>query len=700
MLLIILLAAALATETPPPLRGHLCVADRNAALTGGTCNDVEGIALQVEPADRERFFLWTSADAKTAQIGVLAAKATKIELEPQRTELRLTIAAQPSPNWPTDTTITLKGKKDEWTWVLPAKTVRSLERLFVPTGTYVLLVEAEHHRMLVRRVTATSESVKVGDLRLLPSPIVRGTVVDAEGKGIANAAISLEDGSECALANEQGAFACELPEPKPPLRLEVIVASAPGYATREQKLPANRESIDFGRITLTKGRPLIVKIIRPDLTKARAMLYLDARERYEHSKIATREVTEREQELTFDGVGEGQYLVVVEGSGPLEKLEVPVEVKANADARATITIEPFRLEGTVRFGDEPLADGAINISPREHTWREVLPIRGGAFGGTMWQHGPVSGYVKLSGLDMGEFVSSPALGDDPSRWDVKIEKRMIAGRVFDAETKKPVQADIEVVAVTGKSKSYFGAEVGEDGKYQILANRPGTYTLTVTSPNHVPLAADVIIAAEDRTRTFDIALDAGVVQPLAIVTHAGQPLAHAQILEGVQDDGVNPRYMLSANSDGTFKVRGKPRETRILYVIPRGGSFAIVRVVLPQSGEAKPMQVVVGPPLASLRVKTVRDQQPVPAALLLRYNGEFLPGAIARFVTGEMPGTSPSGETVLSRLPAGMYEVWALAGRRDEQALMASNGTARPPERVGLSAGEAAVTVVVPARER
>jgi hypothetical protein len=87
-------------------------------------------------------------------------------------------------------------------------------------------------------------------------------------------------------------------------------------------------------------------------------------------------------------------------------------------------------------------------------------------------------------------------------------------------------------------------------------------------------------------------------------------------------------------------------------------------------------------------------------SLLIRHNGEFVPPAILRFVTGGGPvGTGRSGETVLSRLPAGAYEVWALAGDRDEEALIASNGGLRAPVRTGLSGGEELVEVVAPPAE-
>jgi len=111
-------------------------------------------------------------------------------------------------------------------------------------------------------------------------------------------------------------------------------------------------------------------------------------------------------------------------------------------------------------------------------------------------------------------------------------------------------------------------------------------------------------------------------------------------------------------------------------------------------GEAKPLQVVVPPAAGSLRVRTVNDKKEArPAGLLLRYNGEFVPNAMLRFVTGDEAHTFPGGESVIPRLPAGTYELWPLMGKNDEAQLIASGGTLRAPVRVGLASGEQSVIV-------
>jgi hypothetical protein len=243
----------------------------------------------------------------------------------------------------------------------------------------------------------------------------------------------------------------------------------------------------------------------------------------------------------------------------------------------------------------------------------------------------------------------------------------------------------------GRGRAYRTVPIKADGSYEILASKPGVYVLKVSSPDHAPFTSEVTIAAEDSSRKVDIALQAGVAQPLELVNPAGFPVLYVTVLEGVQRDRVNPQF-ISGAEDGKFLLRGQPGEQRLLYLIPRDGSFAIVRLQLPRRGaEVKPMRVVIPPAAGSLRLKTDGA-----AMVLMRYNGEFMPNAIARFITGQMIGTPASGEAVIPRLPAGTYELWALSSREDEERLIASGGSLRPPARVGLSGGEQTVVLAKP----
>lgn len=681
---ILALLLLLAVEAAEPVRGRVCIGDAKKPLT--QCIDTTGRTFGVAAADRERVFVWTSADASMVQLGTIGPKAETIDLDAgERTVVELSIM-------PAEAKATVSQRDRAWMWTSGPR----LRRLIVPRGRTTLALRAEHHRAFARSFDARDEKLTLGALTLVPLPQARGVVVDSEGKPIAGALVTLPDATPCATANEQGAFACELEEKK----IEGLVVSSSGYGPQDVALPAEVKSdVDLGRITLAKGRTLTVRVTRPEAGEGTVTLFSDVEKRYDHSKLQTRDLREREEEVRFD-VGEGKYLVLVSGSDTFERLEVPVTVK-DADVTESITVEPFRLVGTVRFGDDLLREGRLGLTARENTWRGELPVQGGSFEATLWQRDRLAAYV--TGPELGtvpEPLDAPAMGADPTRWDIRLEKKMIVGRVLDAETKQPVRrAKMQLTAQQGSGKMYSSVSIAADGSYKVISMRPGTYSLRVTSPEHVAASVDVAITGDDRIKTVDIALERGVVQPLEIVLASGAPAAGAVILEGVQPDRVNPQFIFNADADGRFALRGNPGDTRILYVVPREGSFAVVRTTLPESGEAKPLRVVVPDGTAALRVRTTHDDRPVAAPLLLRYNGEFVPGAILRFATKEFPGTREDGQAVLQRLPAGLYEVWALAGQADEVQLIAGNGALRPPARVGVSAGEASVQVIAPPME-
>jgi hypothetical protein len=315
----------------------------------------------------------------------------------------------------------------------------------------------------------------------------------------------------------------------------------------------------------------------------------------------------------------------------------------------------------------------------------------------MWQKGVVGGWLKIPELSRPEFFEAPELGENPSRWEIRMERRLIAGRVFDAATKAPLPyAMMEVATETENASSTSSMVIRSDGSYEVLANRLGKYAMKVTSPHHVAYSVEFQLAKDDRSRKQDFALEAGVMQPIDVVTPGGMPMSYVRAFEGVHPDRVEPQQMRRVDERGRYEARGLPGTSLLVYFVPRQGSLAIERLQFARTNaDAKPLQVVVPPPSCVLRVRTVTDDgAPIPAGLLIRYNGEFIPHAVLRHVTNEF-GLDETGETVLPRLPAGTYEIWALEGEADREQLVASAGSSRQPVRVGLSGGEQVVTVVV-----
>ena len=694
-LALLLVVTAEGNPEPPP-RGRLCIGDVKTSITEATCSDTSAATIAVKPADRERRFLWISSDARTAYAGVIAAKAESIVLDPKAfAALDTAIDGDATRGWPLDVTMTFAvGQDPQWQWKLDRDVAKRLRRLYLPRGTYRLTATAEHHRTNRANVVAGPEPSKL-EITFMPLLVMRGVIVDAEDLPIADASIAFPNGALCATANEQGAFTCEMPDRNP----GPLVVSHRGYASRQIMSMGERVGhfLDVGRFRLAEGHLLTLTVVQPEPSAVRVFLLLDDRSSPWQTKLKTASLKEGEETVRFD-VAEGKYLVVVEGDGPFERLEVPLTMKKE-DAEHEIRIEPFELLGSVRLGDELLPEGTIRVLSREREHRVDLPLAGGAFSGTMWQTGVLRVLVQGPALSSGEIFTSPELGEDPSRWDIRIEKRMIAGRVFDAASRTPLKTGhIAVKAEFENGESFFSVAIQPDGSYQILTHTLGTYTLRLDEAEYIPYKAELRITAEDRMRTHDILLQTGVLQAFDLVTPAGVGLSHAGVTEDLNAMADSSGFMNRTDERGHYEIRGAAGQSRLLYFVPGQGSFAIVRLTLPRkSTEAKPLQIVVPEPSCALRVRTVTDDgKPMSVGLLVRYNGEFLPTAISRFIG--VRGTGPTGEVLLKRLPAGSYDVWALMGEEDEQQLIASGGSLRPPVRVGLSGGEQAVTVVASPR--
>ncbi len=704
VLLAILVAATASVQEPA--KGRLCIAEKKTVLTDGTCRDVKGMTFEVAPAEHERLFLWTSTDGRNAQIGTVAAKANSVPLESDaRRELKVMIRGEASRGWPVETKVSFRTPADAWRWTVPARAISRLEKIALPAGQYSVELLAEHHVPLRRRANVTEKITDAGEYRLDPVVQIRGRVADAEDKPL-SATVSLADGKFCVATDEQGAFVCELPE-----RDHLIAVAAAGFGTREivfDRASGTGGTIDAGIIRLTKGQALTVKVLRDptDQRPIKLTLLSDVTDEYQHTRIATRELAAGDEKARFQDLAPGRYLIVASGTEPLERVTVVTEMKTGEEGVAEVKIDPFRLDGSAHYGEEPITQGTIDIVERERGWRESLPLGpDGSFGGSMWQKGSVLALVGPQ-PETRELISSPPLGADPSLWNIQIAKREITGRIIDAETKQPVQnasmdLSLEFGSDNARGQMVSSVPVRADSTYFILASRPGTYRLTAKAPDYMSNRIELQIADGETSKILDIPLDRGVAQPLEFMSTAGTPILRVQILEGVRSDRLNPAaWSLSEGNKAT--VRGRPGETRLLYFAPNDGSFAFSRIVMPSDvSNIKPIQIVIPPPVGSLLVRTVdTDDLPAPARILIRYGGEFIPPAILRMITGQPFGTTRSGEDTLRRLPAGSYELWALGSIEDELQLIASNGSIRQPAQVGLSGGQVNVWVRVPKQDK
>jgi hypothetical protein len=671
-------------------KGTLCLLHKNDQQ----CTATEGLTVPVVPAETSRAFVWASADGSRLLLGTIAAKASTVSLdEKPRSNVALAISGDRKRGWPLDARLTFAAKGQEWSFPLKTKVVAKLRNVRLPpASSYLLTIAADHH-FIAKRTMKAQKDVALGEIVLKPLPLIFGRVVTMKDEPIAGVQIVRPEGKIQTTTNEQGQFRSELAEPIPD---EVLVTQA-NFASVLLPLVQLSAEADLGTIHLGTGFKLALRLVRPDVENLplRVGLLRETPEKNEPSPIAQRELREKDDQVSFPDLSAGKYVVVIEGKEPLQRLSKEFEMK-DADREEEIRIAPFRLDGSVRIGEEPmLGGGNLDLRGPAHAWRVNVSIDdSGRFGGSMWQRGIVIGF--LNAADINELVFSPALGTDPSAWDIQFHRRYIRGRIFDEETNQPVQqASLRLQVVAGDSQSISSVPIDPDGRYSILAERAGTYELRAAAPEHVPAKATVSVAAEDATdRQFDFPLARGFQQVVEFVWPSGQAVADAPVVEGIASDGfgINPERTYTTDGTGRLTLNLRRSEVKTIYILPRDGSFGIAHVVAAESSDANPLRLIVPAPAGALRAEMRdADDKPLPAMLLFRFNGELIPQPVILHLTGQYEN-SPTLR--VPNLPAGAYEIWAVPVVNYAFAALAGRVPSRAPLRVGLTVGEQSFTVV------
>src|ERR1043165_1217950 len=678
------------------LAGTLCVLS-NGKLTN--CTPTTEALIKLQPAAESRRVVWTSDDGKRPARGTGVAEAATLDLGKLR-DVAVRVSGDPSRGWPADVHI---GFGRDFVYTLPTKRVAKLTTISLPPSRHTLIFQRGHHAVATRSFDLASQPrVDAGEVRLRPLPLLTGTVVTTkEGKDVPlwGAAVSFS-GAKPWLANphlattdEKGAIRAELPQAS----AEAIVVSHAGLGSKTNRLERRDADVNLGTIHLLPGVKLTVRVVRPPALRAKPLtvtLYRRDPAVYDPTNIGSQELAGTDDEVRFDEATAGDDIIVVQGAEPLERLSVPVKVEEGKTASAEVRIEPYTLAGRATFGGDPLDNAGLEVYPLDQAWRVTRAAGAdGTFGGTAWQHGVLTAFVNDPRIGNGYFANSPELGADPSVWNLDIKKRLITGRIYDAETKEPlpdVYLFVSMALLNDQKRTiHGGSNVHADasGNFTVNALRPGRYELRFALPDYLPKNVVIDIADDYGSKQADFAVERGTAQPLVLRWPDGTPIASATLYDGdaPEPGQLPPRYRSDAT--GTAMVRGRKGEVHTLYVMPVEGAIAVVQ--LPIDNDAKPVEVVVGRPTGALRIVARDDEgKPSQGAVILRLNGDLIPLDIVGRRYEMAPGFDAAGERVLERLPPGAYEVWVVRGYGPLPA--------QPGARVGISAGEERVQVTVP----
>ena len=684
-------------EQQAPVRGTLCTASEGVVLrVDRTCRSVEGLVPTLEATGVERRFLWVREDQRALIIGSIPRNTTTVDLSAAHFgTLRLSLSGDKARGWPDDVQLHFAADdKNALDVALPNAVVTNPFSIGLPSGSYGFTVTARHHLRLVDpqvTVKARAETI-LRALRLLAAPRFSATVVNAKGDALPSAMLSSE-GRVIAHADVNGILAAELPEDLP----EFVEVIADNFAPHRIAVDANAGDIALGRLVLRRGASLAVTLDRTKIGPVAvrvAVLARDQNRRYQ--EIIARDLKGTEVTANFAAIEAGDYSIGVEGPSPLARYTEALRLPDAGAVEKHISIDPIEITGEIMIGSRRAKGGVLGVQPEGGGWEVGVEVgEDGSFHAESWEEGLFSGYYIRDRLrDSAHINERLEARFSPAHWHIVLPDRSLSGRIFDQETGQPVPgAALDQEMHTDAGGAMGIVPVQPDGSFFLDSIEPGDYTLKAMAEHYMTATVRIRVNATDTVRTVEIPLERGIAVLVNIVTPAGEPLAHATVIDGV-GDGINPDHLYGSDGAGQLTLRLRPDDKRTLYILPREGSFAIADVSAANAEQG--IRIVVPPPAGTIHVRATAGEKPVRGVLpLFRWNGRLIPPPVPRFfpfADPRMPGiwTDEDGVADFKAMPAGVYEFFAIRSAEDKAAVLrGENGSNLV--RLGFTGGAAEV---------
>ena len=429
------------------------------------------------------------------------------------------------------------------------------------------------------------------------------------------------------------------------------------------------------------AQPLEVELLRQDENEA-------------WQELAHQSLAANVRRVRFDELPSGVYQVRILGPLRSEVMGTKVAVGSSDTRRTTITIQPAELAGRVTLGGTPIGTAAITLTHPGLGWRAGISVdANGTFRVPIWQRAEFR-YTIQAPVMATPFASAVDL-TKAARFDVDIPDGRIRGVVVDGKSGTPVSgALVGLASKFDDSEQYVKTMTDADGRYDFTGIQDGTHTVRIIAPLHLePAPSTVTIDRAARLREVDFRLDAGRTIPLVVIDAHEDPVDQASVL-AVVDGKVRARAR--TDEDGRTSIAVPEGESATLFVVPPDGTFGVQRIARDQ--ERGRVRVYLPAPSSSLliRARTTDNREMPPFSLLMRYNGELMPVAVAEEL-GEVLGlrlaTGRAGEALLENIPSGSYEFWPYRTDEEAESIAAAADVASAPIVVTVRTGENRIAV-------
>ena len=479
----------------------------------------------------------------------------------------------------------------------------------VAEGSYVLQVLAPERSpgSASGIKVAAGRTTDVGTIRLGRGGIVRGTVVDSGGGGVAGAtvkAVGPGDGRQrwmdlnSTVTDAAGGFEVLGVAPGN----ATVGASHPQYAPAETSVvvePAKGPS--EVRLTLSQGGRIEGLVRRREGTPLAGLtisIFSPTRRAFT-SGIASNVMTGTDGSFVLEHVPPGNVVVeVMAEAGPsamVGTLSRSVDVREGETSRVELVQREIVVSGHTSRSGAPLPGVRLELTGQDSSTMHFAGGGGGvpAAGGLQHQRAVSAddGSYALIVDEPGRFEVMAASADgrtrypgrfveipDADQYDLELDfaGAKVSGVVVDKETDKPVEgASVGASPKAPREDGFAGGPAGPDGRFELVLD-PGDYRVAARAEQYAEGRVEVSVGPEGVT-DLRIALEKGLEIAGRVVDAAGRGLGDLVVLATSTERATAARTL----ADGAFRFGGLTDGAFALVAGSPEAGFAVKAPVRP-----------------------------------------------------------------------------------------------------------------------
>lgn len=412
--------------------------------------------------------------------------------------------------------------------------------------------------------------------------------------------------------------------------------------------------------------------------------------------VAKRTLAPGRSSVVFNDLDHDVYRVLLSGREPLQKMVVTAVI--NEDQKAIdVAIPDIRVRGTVTLGGEPLAGATVEVHRQELWTTSLVTDARGEVASAAWERTELDALVSGGGLPSPRMTRLRA----GTGLNIDLPARQVRGMIVDDRGKPVPHARVALLGDQEEVRASMRTEPDAEGRYAFAGLAAGRFSLHADAEGYLRIDPIDMVIAEDQTAAEQrIVLETAYTRSLEIVDRDGRPAAGAAVVCAV-DGRIRAATMTDVDGNATI---GTPAEASVLFVIPREGSLAVLRLQPALDDATLVHRIAIPPGEAKLDITALATgDAPLPGvSLLMRFNGELFTPEIARELRLRHRSnlrTGEDGRATLTQIPAGYYEFWPYQSDEEAEMLIESSVAMAAPIALHVVRGENQVKVRFDAQE-